>query len=168
MGWLFWEIAQAPPDVFANIRTEVLRESPTEGDEHLSFEALARLKYCTACVRETIRLHPSVPSDPKTAFSDDVLPDGTLVFKGEVVAYQPYAMARDTGLWGVCAAEWRPERWLEMENEPSPYLYSSFQAGPRICLGRNMAVLEVKAVLAQVVRSGLCWKVDKAYVPIFR
>lgn len=170
LTWLFWEIARAKPveGVYARIRSEVLGESPDKATDDFSFESLSRLKYCSACIRETIRLHPPVPDDSKEAFADDVLPDGTLVLKGELVAYEPYAMARDSGLWGEDAASWVPERWLEMENEPSSFLFTAFQAGPRICLGKDMALLEVRAVLAQLVRMGMRWEVDAEYMPTYR
>lgn len=172
LTWLFFEVAKNSPTAdsgaFAKIAGEVQREFTQDNSHNLSFEALQRLRYCTACVRETIRLHPPVPFDAKEAFADDRLPDGTLVCKGDFVAYNPYAMARDTGLWGADAAEWKPERWMKMENDPSVYLNCAFQAGPRICLGRDMAILEVKAVLAQVIWMGLRWEVDPSYVPTYR
>eukprot|EP00746_Dinoflagellata_sp_MGD_P023991 gnl/MRDRNA2_/MRDRNA2_156307_c0_seq1.p1 gnl/MRDRNA2_/MRDRNA2_156307_c0~~gnl/MRDRNA2_/MRDRNA2_156307_c0_seq1.p1 ORF type:complete len:588 (+),score=71.03 gnl/MRDRNA2_/MRDRNA2_156307_c0_seq1:68-1831(+) len=173
LTWLFFEIARNSPNAhsgcFAKVAGEVQREFTSSGTaDNLTYEALARLRYCDACIRETIRLHPPVPFDPKEAFTDDCLPDGTLVSKGDFVCYNPYGMARDTGLWGADAEEWKPERWTKMEHEPSVYLHCAFQAGPRICLGRDMAILEVKAVLAQLVWLGVRWEVDSAYVPTYR
>jgi hypothetical protein len=42
-------------------------------------------------------------------------------------------------LWENCT-EFRPERFLE-NPKPSPFVFTAFQAGPRICLGQNMALL---------------------------
>lgn len=173
LTWLFWELARCP-QAYEKAHDEVLQEvggKASAGREHsqdLGFDDLSRLKYCTACIRETVRLHPPVPVDPKVAFGDDVLPDGSIISKGDYVFYGPYQMARDLKIWGEDAAEWRPERWLEMESEPSTFVNCAFQAGPRICLGREMAVLEAKAVLAQVLLSGLRWEVRSGYSPTYK
>lgn len=44
-------------------------------------------------------------------------------------------------LWKNCN-EFRPERFIE-DPKPSPFIFTAFQAGPRICLGQNMAILGV-------------------------
>ena len=52
----------------------------------------------------------------------------------------------------------KPERWLDEQGkirQPSPYKFSTFQAGPRVCLGMNMAYLEVKTLATTVLMSGL-------------
>ncbi|RZC73119.1 hypothetical protein C5167_048596 [Papaver somniferum] len=93
--------------------------------------------------------------DPKICFSDDTLPDGFDVKKGDMVAYVPYAMGRMKFIWGDDAEVYRPERWLNkdgvFQNE-SPFKFTAFQAGPRICLGKEFAYRQMKifsAVLLQ-------------------
>lgn len=96
--------------------------------------------------------------DVKFAKADDVLPDGTFVGRDWIVMWSAYVMARDVDLWGPDAAKWRPERWLEgdlAKSEPSQYIYTSFQAGPRICLGKDFAILETKAVVALIMHAGV-------------
>ena len=63
-------------------------------------------------------------------FSDDTLPDGYSVNKGDTVAYQPYAMGRMKFIWGDDAEEYRPERWLDENNifkPESPFKFIAFQ-----------------------------------------
>lgn len=71
-----------------------------------------------------------VSQDGKLCLSDDTWPDGFSVRKGDIVAYQPYAMGRMTFLWGTDAEDFRPERWLD-ENDifcpESPFKFTAFQ-----------------------------------------
>lgn len=167
LSWLLWELAKSPSD-FGKLREEVFAQAKRHSPPQLKYENLHQMKFCNACVRETIRLHPAVPADPKVALSSDVLPDGTLVFEGDYVFYEPYVMGREVEHWGLDAAEWKPERWLHMDKEPSIFVNCAFQAGPRICLGRDMAILEIKAVLAEFVLSGMEWTVRPGYSPSYR
>ncbi|KAH7517325.1 hypothetical protein FEM48_Zijuj09G0051600 [Ziziphus jujuba var. spinosa] len=64
-----------------------------------------------------MRFYPLVPADSKEAVGDDVLPDGTVVKKGDKVMYHSYAMGRMENIWGRDWAEYRPEWWLEWKEE---------------------------------------------------
>jgi len=155
LTWAFFEIARNP-EIERKCREEV-KTLPM--DDPSDFYAASKAwTYIDAVVRETIRLHSPVPIDAKHAINDDVLPDGTFVGKGWIAVYSPWVMARDTDLWGPDAATWRPERWLEgtlATQEPSPFVMTSFQAGPRICLGKDLAILEAKAVIAMLMHAGV-------------
>jgi len=88
----------------------------------------------------------SCEQDGKAAFADDVLPDGTLVKKGEIVQYVPYSMGRMPFLWGSDALEIKPERWLKdgvFRNE-SPFKFTVFQV-LHIILPRFIIVNAVRA-----------------------
>lgn len=68
-------------------------------------------------------------------------------------------MGRSEDLWGSNWAEFRPERWLEKDDSGhwlfkprDVYEYPVFQAGPRVCLGKEMAFLQMKRVVAGVLR----------------
>jgi len=65
----------------------------------------------------------------KECFSDDVLPGGFSVGKGDVVFYVPYAMGRMEYLWGSDAEVFRPERWLDEFQQESPFKFTAFQVG---------------------------------------
>ncbi|KAL4604317.1 hypothetical protein ACB092_10G185200 [Castanea dentata] len=119
-------------------------------------EALVRMQYLHAALTETLRLYPAVPVDGKICFSDDTWPDGYSVRKGDAVAYYPYAMGRMKFLWGDDAEEFRPERWLDencLFQQESPFKFTAFQAGPRICLGKEFAYRQMKILSAVLLGS---------------
>ncbi|URD75581.1 Cytochrome P450 [Musa troglodytarum] len=101
-----------------------------------------------------MRLYPPVQFDSKFCLDDDVLPDGTFVRKGTRMTYHAYAMGRMEELWGSDYAEFRPERWLRHGQfvPESPFKYPVFQGGLRVCLGKEMALMEMKSVVASVIR----------------
>ncbi|KAK6920239.1 Cytochrome P450 [Dillenia turbinata] len=114
---------------------------------NLSEDALEKMHYLHAAITETLRLYPAAPVDAKECFSDDILPDGYNVKKGDTIAYQPYAMGRMKFIWGDDAEDFRPERWLDADGffrQESPFKFTAFQAGPRICLGKEFAYRQMK------------------------
>lgn len=121
----------------------------------LTYDGLGKLTYLHACVTETLRLYPAVPQDPKGVAEDDVLPDGTKVKAGGMVTYVPYSMGRMEYNWGPDAGCFRPERWIGEDGgfrNASPFKFTAFQAGPRICLGKDSAYLQMKMALAILFR----------------
>jgi 12-hydroxyjasmonoyl-L-amino acid 12-hydroxylase / fatty acid hydroxylase len=121
-----------------------------------TYEQLKGLHYTHAVLHENMRLFPPVQFDSKFCTAAAVLPDGTYVAGGARVMYHPYAMGRMPSVWGADHAAFRPQRWLTGPGgsfvPANPYRYPVFQAGLRVCLGRELAVTEMKAVAVAVVR----------------
>ncbi|XP_042486134.1 cytochrome P450 94A1-like [Macadamia integrifolia] len=171
LTWFFWLISRNP-HTEKEILKEIGKEKP-EGFNH--YDEAKDMVYTHAALCESMRLYPPVPSDGKEAARDDVLPDGNIVKKGMQVTYHPYAMGRMESLWGKDWAEFCPERWLEKEEITGKwkfvgrdsYTFSVFQAGPRICLGKDMAFLQMKGVVAGVMRQFRVVPVDTGFEPVF-
>ncbi|OAY61099.1 cytochrome P450 86A1 [Manihot esculenta] len=163
LSWFFW-LVMNHPEVEAKIVKEistVLRE--TRGNDHqkwleepLDFDEADKLVYVKAALAETLRLYPSVPQDFKYVVADDVLPDGTFVPAGSTVTYSIYSVGRMKSIWGEDCMEFKPERWLSPEGnrfEPPKdgYKFVAFNAGPRTCLGKDLAYLQMKSVASAVL-----------------
>ncbi|XP_028768575.1 cytochrome P450 704C1-like [Neltuma alba] len=124
--------------------------------DNITEEALENMQYLTAALTETLRLYPAVPWDAKVCFSDDTLPDGFSVKKGDLVSYLPYAMGRMKYLWGDDAEEFKPERWLDTNGkfqQERPFKFTAFQAGPRQCLGKDFSYRQMKIFSAVLLSS---------------
>ncbi|KAM3319266.1 cytochrome 94B3-like [Capsicum chacoense] len=153
LTWLFWLMTTNHHDVTNEMINEIT--SINNGDKALEFDELKEMKYLQACLNESMRLYPPVAWDSKHAAKDDILPDGTRVQKGNRVTYFPYGMGRMEEIWGKDRLEFKPNRWIDENGELKsvcPYKFPVFQAGPRVCLGKEMAFTQMKYVLASVLR----------------
>ncbi|GAB4857390.1 hypothetical protein Ancab_015299 [Ancistrocladus abbreviatus] len=162
LSWFFWLVNQNPQveeKILIEICTVLMetRGSDTSKwlDEPLVFEEVDRLIYLKAALSETLRLYPSVPEDSKHVVSDDVLPDGTFVPAGSSITYSIYSTGRMQFIWGEDCLAFRPERWLSSDGKrievQDSYKFVAFNAGPRICLGKDLAYLQMKSIAAAVL-----------------
>ncbi|KAL2903450.1 Cytochrome P450 86B1 [Bienertia sinuspersici] len=156
--WFFWllhEHSSVEDKILLELH-EILAERGTNGEQsEIVFQAdeLDKMVYLQAAISESLRLYPSVPIDIKQAKEDDVLPDGTLIQKGNRILYHVYAMGRIKPIWGEDCLEFKPERWLKdgqfvSENQ---FKYLVFNAGPRLCVGKKFAYTQMKMVAASVL-----------------
>ncbi|KAG2405871.1 Cytochrome P450 [Vigna angularis] len=153
LTWFFWLLSKYP-----RVEKEIVKEI-MEKSEAPVYDEVKHMVYTHAALCESMRLYPPVPMDTKEAVEDDILPDGTVVKKGTLVTYHVYAMGRLESIWGEDWAEFKPERWLEKLESgkwkfvpKDSFTYPVFQAGPRMCLGKDMAFMQMQSVVAGILR----------------
>ncbi|RLN93620.1 hypothetical protein BBJ28_00017396 [Nothophytophthora sp. Chile5] len=157
LGWLFHLLTQNPR-VEAKLRSEILSHLPklsTEEDYVPSMEEVQSIPYLEATLRELLRLYPAGPLIATHCIQDTVFPDGTFIPKDTDIGLSFYTTGRLTSVWGPNALMFEPERFLDAETgkvAPIPATkFCAFSAGPRICVGQNLAFVEMKIVTACIV-----------------
>uniref|UniRef100_A0ACD6AG60 Uncharacterized protein n=1 Tax=Avena sativa TaxID=4498 RepID=A0ACD6AG60_AVESA len=162
LSWLFYNLARNP-NVISIIRNELSpvasSKASTTGNKgtHIIFNAdeSKAFVYLHATLFENLRLYPPVPLEQKTVASTDVMPSGHEVHDGEIVIISLYAMGRMKDVWGEDCLEFRPERWLSEDGVKLQYVPShkflAFNSGPRMCLGKDIAIMHMKTVVATML-----------------
>ncbi|KAG4132239.1 hypothetical protein ERO13_D08G019800v2 [Gossypium hirsutum] len=150
LTWFFWLI-NGHPDCDRLILNEVTTLDPT-----FTYDDLKSLNYLHAALSESLRLFPPVPINSRLTVSDDVWPDGTRVSKGWFADYSAYAMGRMEKVWGPDCREFKPKRWLPGGDgvfKPSDqFKFPAFHCGPRTCLGKDMAFVQMKTIVVALMR----------------
>lgn len=132
-----------------------------------------KLPYLMACIRETMRMSPALPASMPRL----VLPGGLTISEvdgsvlhvpaGVTVGVPAYAIHHNEACYPDSWA-FRPERWLLTDTDTGTgttttaedvskahRAFCPFSAGPMDCVGKNMAYLAFKLVLAN-----LLWRYD--------
>jgi cytochrome P450 len=130
---------------------ERLAQQITEvtGDQPLRREHLSALPLLEATWKEALRLYPPAPAFFREP-TEDVELGGILVPKGTTIVVPVWQVHREPSLYEAPARFW-PERWLDGTERPR-HAYLPFGAGPRICIGMGLAMLEGPLVLGEVLR----------------
>ena len=72
---------------------------------------------------------------------------------GSVVSVPAYTIHRDKEIFGADAEEYNPERWLAPgASKNFDKSFVPFSVGPRACVGRNVAMMELAVIIASLVR----------------
>ncbi|SPQ24146.1 bf063f20-0ead-4d8d-8658-a664e452a012 [Thermothielavioides terrestris] len=159
----------AHPSSLARLHRELTDPAITLSRPYPRWAEVANLPYLDACVNEAVRLHP-----PFCLPLERVVPTGGVTIcgrffeQGTVVGMNPYVVNRHRATFGDDADDWRPERWLEGDEERRRRMEAAimtFGAGRRTCLGKHVALLEIKKIVTALVLNYEFKLVDpKAYV----
>ncbi|KAF4385884.1 hypothetical protein F8388_010440 [Cannabis sativa] len=171
LSWFFWILATHP-----NIEAKILEEmkeklgcnnNNNNNNGYYKIEELSKLVYLQATIYETFRLYPPVPFNHRTSIKEDVLPSGHHVKPNQMVFMSFYSSGRMEQVWEKDCLEFKPERWINCEQGnkfvfvPS-HKFPSFYIGPRTCLGKDIALIQMK-VLAVNVLKNYCFHVVEGH-----
>jgi cytochrome P450 len=147
LSWA-WYLVDQHPEVADRMHAEALE---VLGDRLPVLEDLNRLPYTTMVIQETMRLYPPVWGLTRRALADDVV-GGYRVPAGSDVMISPYTLHRHPGFWPD------PQRFDPLRFEQANadvthrYAYIPFGAGPRVCVGSHLGMMEATFVASMVAR----------------
>lgn len=143
-----WYFLAGHPDVDRRFREEV---ASALGGREPSFEDLGKLEYTTRMIQEVLRFYPSFWFTPRASHRDDVI-GGHPVPGGSVLILSHYSTHHHPRLWED-PERFDPDRFLPERAEGRPrHAYFPFGTGPRMCIGRHFANLEMLLVLAMAAQ----------------
>ncbi|KAI4200445.1 MAG: hypothetical protein LQ350_003893 [Teloschistes chrysophthalmus] len=129
-------------DVYEKLKIEI-RGSFTHASE-ICAERISDLCYLNAVIHEGLRLCPPVPQGMPR-----VVPVGGAE---TFVSASGYSSNRSTINFPDHVEDFDPSRWLTTNGAPKhPAAYNPFSLGPRNCVGRNLAWLEMRLILTRLV-----------------
>lgn len=169
-SWLLWCLL-THPDSMQRCVDEVLTALGPDG--HVDADTLRQLNYLEACIYEALRLYPPAMAVPKYATADHELPinqdknfhrgdnrqrlpsqsNKLKIQAGTTVLISVLQVHHNADLWPDPDA-FKPSRWLDESSSDasksldSGFAFLAFSAGPRKCLGKNFAILEMKIIIA--------------------
>jgi cytochrome P450 len=147
LGWT-WYLVERHPEVYQRLHDEAVA---VLGDRPPGYPDLARLTYATQVVEEAIRLYPPVWMLTRRAIEVDRV-GGYHVPAGADVLICPYTLHRHRQFWPD-PERFEPDRFRPDRTSDRPrYAYIPFGAGPRVCVGSNLGLLEAVLVLAMIAR----------------
>ncbi|KAI4473424.1 hypothetical protein M0804_015360 [Polistes exclamans] len=135
-------------DVQEKIRDEfrtILQE-----DTNLSISSCQKLSYLERCLKESLRLYPSVHLISRQ-ITHDLQLKSYRIPSGTVCGMNIYSLHRRPEYWPNPNV-FDPERFLpENIKGRHPYSYIPFSAGPRNCIGQRFAMIELKLFVAFIL-----------------
>lgn len=128
-----------------------------------SYDSVKDLPYLNAVIDETLRIHstsslglprmvPGVSPENPTPKSIEIL--GYTFPPGTSLSVPSYTLHHSKEIWGPDADSYDPDRWLDgRPTQRQKDAFIPFSYGPRACVGRNVAEMELKCIVATVFRN---------------
>lgn len=146
--------ATRTPGVLQKLQAELDAAVPDNDTDVPEYEAIKNLPYLQNVINETLRIHSTsgiglpreIPADSQgVTIRDHFFPPGT------VLSVPTYSIHHSREIWGPDADNFRPERW-ETATPRQKNAFLPFSTGPRACVGRNVAEMEMKMIAATWAR----------------
>ena len=148
LTWIWYELHHQP-----EVEEKLLGEIQTVvGAEPLDFKHFCDLKYANMVIQEAMRLHPPFWFENRNTTKEVIL-GGSTIPRGRMVAFSRYSLHRHPDFW-VDPDRFDPLRF-DPENEPdlgASVAYVPFGGGPRVCIGRHFAMMEMLVIVVTVLQ----------------
>ncbi|KAL2203233.1 putative cytochrome P450 oxidoreductase [Sarocladium strictum] len=149
LSWLIYSLVKYPGN-----QERLLQELiDNDWDENtlVTAEATDSLAFLDKFIKETQRLHNPSFQPARTAKVDMILPGGYRLPEGSVVISALHHMHNNKDVWDN-PGRFDPDRWDtdKVKNRPAGS-YIPFATGPRMCVGFNFALQEIKVFLPKLV-----------------
>jgi cytochrome P450 len=147
MTWILYLLARHPEHILA-IRDEV---NAVIGDDPIDFHKLHSLHRTLRVIDEALRLYPPFWMIDRIALGDDEVA-GVRIPKGAMVIPYIYGTHRNPAHWTDVDA-FDPSRFeADRVKARHPFAHIPFGGGPRICLGGNLAMMQILLLVATFAR----------------
>lgn len=143
-----WHILARHPETDERVRAEI---AGVVGDRPAEFKDVARLVYTRMVIEETLRLYPPSWGFGRFTIGDDEI-GGYRIPAGSVLTLSPWVTHRRPELW-TDPDRFDPERFNPRSTAERPrFTYYPFGGGTRVCIARDMALMELPLILATVAQ----------------
>ncbi|KAF7169722.1 hypothetical protein CNMCM6106_004532 [Aspergillus hiratsukae] len=144
------------PHVVTKLREELGRALQGIEEDVPPYEAIKDLPYLRACIDESLRLRPSLEAGlPRIIPKGGLSVSGEWLEEGTTASVSTRTVHRDPTIFGENPEDFVPERWLRPDSVKMQRGYLAFTQGGRACIGRNIALFEMKLIVAT-----LFWRYD--------
>jgi len=150
MQWVIYELARNP-SIQEKLRQEI--NNVTNG-AIVDNNALQKLPYLRAVVKETLRLYPIAGVVTRTLTKDMPIANYNIP-SGTTVIASTYITGRNPDCFED-PLTFKPERWLrsaERMDKIHSFAWLPFGFGPRMCIGRRVAELEMHLLTARLIQN---------------
>lgn len=113
-------------------------------------QAIKKLTYTKMVIQEGLRLHSVAWGMPRVAINEDTF-NGITIPKNAFVGISPYLNQRDKQYWKK-PDEFNPERFGKNTKPKHPFSYFPFGQGKHICLGNQLAMIQMQTVLPEIIK----------------
>ncbi|KAG9479137.1 hypothetical protein GDO78_012680 [Eleutherodactylus coqui] len=116
-----------------------------------SADHLQKMPYLKLCIKESMRVTPTVPFTSRTLHEDTNL-GGYLIPQGTIVMINFHAMMWNNDYFPD-AQLYKPERWMKPRSTVNPFACIPFGIGKRMCIGRRLAELQLQLALCWILQN---------------
>ncbi|ETI22738.1 hypothetical protein G647_06814 [Cladophialophora carrionii CBS 160.54] len=156
VAWTLLMLAKHP-DVQTKLREEIRSHMPFlfDPDARQDTETIEKadvdlLPYLEDVCKESLRYIPSIPMTVRRTIADDHL-GGYFIPAGTVVYLMANAINHLPMYWGDTASKFDPSRWKNLPSTYTTNAFMTFLQGPRGCVGRKFAEVEMKTILCSLL-----------------